>query len=175
MASSRTWRETVSRIRPWREQVSPTTNPGFHVDNSSMTVGRVRAKSPVRTPARKSVVGSPRPKVTTPTVVVIPPPMVATTGVEETKDVGTTYADQMARTKSTIYSDFAPSKPPGVASPTKSPTKVAMPHAQSSDGTRFVPSHVVAYDRTWSLTKPRTAAQSLDGSRYVLHFFFTDE
>lgn len=139
-----------------------------------MTVGRVRAKSPVRTPARKSVVGSPRPKVMTPTVVVVPPPMVAA-GVEGPQDVGTTYADQMARTKSAIYSDHAPSKPPGVASPTKSPAKVAMPPAQSSDASRFVSSHIVAYDSTCSPTKPRTGEQSLDGSRYVLHFFFTDE
>jgi hypothetical protein len=80
-------------------------------------------------------VGSPRPRVATPAVVV-PSPVVAATVVEASKDPGPTYADQMARAKSKIFSDQAPPKPAGVTSPAKSPLKVAIPPAASVDGSR---------------------------------------
>ena len=82
--------------------------------------------------------GSPRPRIATPAVVV-PPPVVAPTVVEASKDPGPTYADHMARFNTTISSDHAPPKPVGVMSPTKPPMKVAIPPAQSLDGSRCGP------------------------------------
>src|ERR1700694_4518970 len=81
-----------------------------------MAPGHVRVKSPVRTPARKSVVGSPKRVTTSPTRIKSPPP------VEHVKS--STYADQMDSTKSKIASDHAPPKPEGWNPPVKrSPVK----------------------------------------------------
>ena len=83
--------------------------------------------------------GSPRPSLATPAVIVPPPPVVAVSVVEANKDPGPTYADQMARTKAKIMSDHASEKPEGVTSPTKPLMKVAIPPAQNLDGSRCGP------------------------------------
>jgi hypothetical protein len=117
----------------------------FHnkfVDNSPISVGRVRARSPIRTPARKSVVGSPRTKTSLPPV----EPLVQHTidivkSAEKIKDivVGSTYADQMARAKSKISSDHAPPKPEGIDSPKTSPEKSHVSPSQSLDNNPYFP------------------------------------
>ena len=111
-------------------------------DSSTISAGRVRAKSPIRTPARKSIVGSPRSKTSLPPV----EPLVQHTidivkSAEKIKDivVGSTYADQMARARSRISSDHAPPKPEGVVSPKTSPAKSAVPPSQSLDESRYFP------------------------------------
>lgn len=112
------------------------------VDKSSISIRRVCARSPIRTPARKSVVGSPRIKPSLHPV----EPLVQHTidlvkSAEKTKDtvVGSTYADQMARVKSKISSDHAPPKPDVVVSPKTSPAKSAVPPSQSLGDSRYVP------------------------------------
>ena len=100
-------------------------------NDSSMCVGRVRARSPIRTPARKSVVGSPRAKTSLPPI----------EHVEMVKKiVGSTYADQMTFIRSKISSDHAPPKPDGVVSPKRSPKKYPPSRvgSQGLEGSRYV-------------------------------------
>ena len=132
--------------------------------SSATTTGTARARSPIRTPARKSVVGSPRAKPTSPprqrphntiapverqttyaeqmasTGATYADQMVSSIGKGTTytdQMTGTTYADQMARVKSKISSEHAPEKPEGVPSPKKSPTKVTVPSSGGLDGSRY--------------------------------------
>jgi hypothetical protein len=97
------------------------------INDSAVTAGHVRARSPVRTPARKSVVGSPKPKIKSPPVQIKSPPVQAksppiakldrikspplNSRMEVLKAVTATYADQMESAGSKIASDHAPRKP----------------------------------------------------------------
>lgn len=110
-------------------------------DKSSISIRRVPARSPIRTPARKSVVGSPRIK---PSLHPVEPLVQHAIGLlksaEKTQEnVGSTYADQMARVKSKISSDHAPPKPDGVVSPKTSPAKSAVPPSQTLGDSRYIP------------------------------------
>ena len=68
------------------------------------------------------------------------PPM-----LNKTKDLsGSTYADQMARTKSKISSDHAPPKPEGLNSPKRSPAKSAVPQSPSLDASRYASLRICA-------------------------------
>ena|SRR5579859_280781 len=127
----------------------------------------VGARSPIRTPARKSVVGSPRAKPTSPprqrSLPAIEPVAKQATYGEQTTSTGATfadhmassiekgpthadqmagatYADQMARINSHINSEHAPPKPEGMPSPKRSPVKVAMHSGAGLDGSRYQPS-----------------------------------
>jgi hypothetical protein len=112
--------------------------PSAVVNDSAVTAGHVRARSPIRTAARKSVVGSPKPKIKSPPVqnksppvqvksppiskmdrIQSPPP---NSSMEMLKAVTATYADQMQSAGSKIASDHAPHKAE-VTSPPKRPAR----------------------------------------------------
>src|SRR5271156_6265812 len=78
-----------------------------------MTAGRVPARSPIRTSARKSVVGSSSSRSNSPVRRGFAPPTV----------LGATYADQMVASTSKIASEHAPPKPVELSSPKQSPKK----------------------------------------------------
>jgi hypothetical protein len=78
-----------------------------------MTPGRIPARSPVRTSARKSVVGSSSSRSSSP-VRRVPAPHIT---------LGPTYADQMVASTSKIVSEHAPPKPVELKSPKLSPKK----------------------------------------------------
>lgn len=88
-----------------------------------MSAGQTHARSPVRTAARKSVVGSPRRNATAPA------------------GQGATYADIMARIKSNISSAHAPLRPAGYPShseksPNKSDPLIIDPQGQTLEDSR---------------------------------------
>ena len=88
-----------------------------------MSAGQTRARSPVRTAARKSIVGSPRRNATAPPA------------------QGATYADIMARIKSNIASAHAPPRPVDYPSaseklPKKSDRIIIAPQGQTLEDSR---------------------------------------
>jgi hypothetical protein len=126
--------------------------PSAVVNSSAVTAGHVRTRSPIRTAARKSVVGSPKPKIKSPPVQVKSPPVQVKSSPVQLKSppvqvksppiskldrikspppnsrmkmlkaVTATYADQMESAGSKIASDHAPHKPE-VMSPPKRPAR----------------------------------------------------
>jgi hypothetical protein len=73
--------------------------------SSSISSSSSRARSPIRTPTRKSIVGS------------------HSKSSSIASSQGTTYADMMARIQSVISSAHAPPKPEGYPLPPRSPKK----------------------------------------------------
>ena len=164
-------------------------------DNSSLSTGRVPARSPIRTPARKSVVGSPRTKFVTPAVASIPNiPAIERHGIgvssldhtpssptkksfhvvgkDEIKIKSPTYDDQMGKT--TAASPKIKSSSPAVQK-RKDPTvstyadQMALIYSKiSSEHTPSKPEGMLSPKRPPAKIAA-LLSQSLDGSRYVSH------
>jgi len=129
---------------------------GIVVTSSSpASVGTVHARSPIRTAARKSVVGSPRSRHSLPSPQRPPPAIgpfekpgtyaneMASKGstyadqMVPSVDNGATYADQMARVKSILSNDPASPKSGVSSSPTKLPKRADLPSSGGLDGSRY--------------------------------------